>query len=154
MNTITLFVFSHNDWDENEAKVVCKMLGFNTEFAIATNGSMFGIFNKYRDNFYKNEIDCNGTEETLEDCSLTSGDLCDNRSQGAGVICYGSVGDPCSPSPCGKNAKCSAISDSGGVDCSCPDGLTGDPFISCRDLKKTASSYGAGGSGGHRSPQL
>ena len=80
--------FSDDNWDDNDAKVVCRMLGFHGEFAKATNGSLFEEVNQ---TFSMNEAECKGTEESIENCPhkiISDTDECD-IDEAAGVICEG-----------------------------------------------------------------
>ena len=80
---LNIFVFSDDNWDDNDAKVVCKMLGFNAEYAVATNKSEYG---NVEPNFIMDEVKCNGNEETLEDCEHNLTHDCKGK-EAAGVIC-------------------------------------------------------------------
>ena len=82
---LPLFNFSDDNWDNNDAEVVCRMLGLNATFAKATKNSQHG---NWRDNFIMDEVKCVGTEETLEDCPHLTSDDC-KASEGAGVLCLG-----------------------------------------------------------------
>ena len=49
---VSIFIFCsdvNGEWDDNDAKVVCRMLGHATEGAKATNGSKFGTVLPGRD---------------------------------------------------------------------------------------------------------
>ena len=80
---LNICVFSDDNWDDNDAKVVCKMLGFNAEYAVATNKSEYG---NVEPNFIMDEVKCNGNEETLEDCEHNLTHDCKGK-EAAGVIC-------------------------------------------------------------------
>ena len=82
-----ILYFSDDNWDRNDAKVVCRMLGLNTSYARATKNSQHG---NWRDNFIMDEVKCVGTEETLEDCPHLTTEDC-GASEGAGVICHGKM---------------------------------------------------------------
>ena len=86
-HSIFIIYFSDDNWDRKDAKVVCRMLGLNTSFAIPTTNSQHG---NWRDNFIMDEVKCVGTEETLEDCPHLTTDDC-GASEGAGVVCLGTV---------------------------------------------------------------
>ena len=79
----TYLLFSDDHWDDRDAQVVCKMLGFSKYGAIATHSSNYG---SVVDNFIMDDVNCDGTEETLEDCGYNPTDNC-GSSEGAGVIC-------------------------------------------------------------------
>ena len=76
-------VFSDDSWDNRDAKVVCRMLGFSSNGARAVSRSAYGYV---VDNFIMDDVNCAGTEETLDDCRYNSRDNC-SRREGAGVIC-------------------------------------------------------------------
>ena len=59
------------------------MLGFNAEFAVATNKSEYG---NVEPDFIMAEVKCNGNEETLDDCEHDSTHNCKGEDA-AGVIC-------------------------------------------------------------------
>ena len=59
------------------------MLGFNAEYAVATNKSEYG---NVEPNFIMDEVKCNGNEETLEDCEHNLTHDCKGK-EAAGVIC-------------------------------------------------------------------
>ena len=80
---IYFYAFSDDNWDRNDAKVVCRMLGINALYPKATTKSFHG---SRRDNFIMDEVKCIGTEETLEDCPHETKDDC-GGTEGAGVIC-------------------------------------------------------------------
>ena len=88
LTKVNNYHFSDDNWDDNDAKVVCRMLGFNGEFAKATNGSLYDEVNE---TFSMNEVDCQGTEDSLENCPhqiISDTDDCD-IDEAAGVICEG-----------------------------------------------------------------
>ena len=77
---VSIFLFCsdvNGEWDGNDAKVVCRMLGHSTEGAKATNGSKFGKL--LMDNFARERylpmdfVKCNGTEASLADCNHNRG---------------------------------------------------------------------------------
>ena len=59
------------------------MLGFSQIGAMAVSSSTFGSVST---NFIMDDVQCDGTEETLEDCSYNPRHNC-GSSEGAGVIC-------------------------------------------------------------------
>ena len=63
--------------------MVCRMLGYSQYGAIATSRSTYG---SVVDDFIMDDVNCAGTEGTLEDCSYNPIDNC-GSSEGAGVIC-------------------------------------------------------------------
>ena len=68
-------------WDESDAIVVCRMLGFSG--GIPKTGSHFGPVST---NFAMDNVFCTGTEESLLDCPHSSSHDCEAQ-EGAGVIC-------------------------------------------------------------------
>eukprot|EP00092_Neocalanus_flemingeri_P017447 GFUD01018873.1.p1 GENE.GFUD01018873.1~~GFUD01018873.1.p1 ORF type:complete len:621 (+),score=132.83 GFUD01018873.1:14-1876(+) len=68
-------------WGTNDAAVACRMLGY--PFGAPTTRSRFG---SVPEEFIFDDVNCDGSEETLFDCSYTSIDNC-GSSEGAGVIC-------------------------------------------------------------------
>ena len=78
-------LFSDDEWNDNAAKVVCRLLGYNETFAKATIKSAFG---QVEDNFIFDDVSCRGNEKYLEDCPHKTTDDC-GAGEGAGVICYG-----------------------------------------------------------------
>ena len=84
-NLIDSHYFSDDAWDQKDAQVVCRMLGFNPEYAENTTKSRFG---NVEDNFIMDAVACKGTEDSLEDCRYRGIDDCDGK-EAAGVICHG-----------------------------------------------------------------
>ena len=71
---VLIFIFYsdvNGEWDDNDAKVVCRMLEHATEGAKATNGSKFGKL--LMDSFARERylpmdfVKCNGSEASLAD---------------------------------------------------------------------------------------
>ena len=75
--------FSDDGWDYKDAQVVCRMLGFSSNGATAKLDSTYGSVST---NFIMDDVNCIGTEETLEDCNYSPTHNC-GRHEGAGVIC-------------------------------------------------------------------
>jgi len=77
----------HHGWDDNEANVVCKQLGFNLG-GTATHNSQFGDVNQRT--YAMNAVDCYGNETRIQDCHYTKSmpSSCYNYgNKAAGVIC-------------------------------------------------------------------
>ena len=74
-----------DDWDDDDATVVCKELGFNGGYA--TTESKFGNVDLERQTCF-DDVRCSGRESSLLDCRHSSQDDCGD-SEGAGVVCYG-----------------------------------------------------------------
>ena len=75
-----------DDWDDTDASVVCKELGFY-EGGYATKESHFGRVDLERQSGW-DQVRCGGYESSLTECRHESHDDCGN-SEGAGVVCYG-----------------------------------------------------------------
>ena len=86
INFFTTQFFSDNGWDYKDAQVVCRMLGFNPDYAEATKESKYGNVDG---SFIINDAQCDGTEESLHDC-VYSVNECDG-AEAAGVICHGKL---------------------------------------------------------------
>ena len=73
-----------DDWDANDAKVVCKNLGFGgATRAIPTSSSTFG---RVPTNFRINHVQCSGTETKLYQCAYRTQHNC-GSTEGTGVVC-------------------------------------------------------------------
>jgi len=77
-----------DDWDDDDAKVVCKELGFDGGYA--TTESKYGNVDLERQTCF-DDVRCSGRESSLLDCRHSSQDDCGD-SEGAGVVCYGGEG--------------------------------------------------------------
>ena len=68
-------------WDNNDATVVCRMLGYGSGIAVqnAAYGSVEG-------KFILNNVDCKGTEANIHQCTKSHAHKC-HGPEGAGVIC-------------------------------------------------------------------
>ena len=60
-----MYFFSDSGWDDNDAKVVCRMIGFETDYAKSTRHSAFG---ELQSSFVFTYVGCNGTEDSIKDC--------------------------------------------------------------------------------------
>ena len=74
--------FSDDDWNQNAANVVCRMLGFIAG-GQATSNSYFG---QVTTDFGMDDVLCQGTESDILDCPHITTHNC-GPSEGAGVIC-------------------------------------------------------------------
>ncbi|KAH9510231.1 Deleted in malignant brain tumors 1 protein [Bulinus truncatus] len=75
-----------NGWTNSEARVVCSMLGYNRDSAVAVR--LNGFNTTYPKDFLLEDVRCRGTEENLLNCSHTPYGAHGCRSQKlAGVIC-------------------------------------------------------------------
>ena len=82
----------HLGWGGNEAQVVCRELGYQTEGNEEGDGGDVGDVGV----IYLSEVSCDGTEDTLGSCSgdPIGENLC-SHFQDAGVICTGEYIWPC-----------------------------------------------------------
>ncbi|XP_014048050.1 uncharacterized protein isoform X3 [Salmo salar] len=71
-----------DDWDMNDAKVVCKQLGCGS--AMSSPGS--ARFGQGSGQIWMDDIKCSGSESTLTQCSHTTKHNC-NHGEDAGVVC-------------------------------------------------------------------
>nr|XP_022319040.1 uncharacterized protein LOC111121867 isoform X2 [Crassostrea virginica] len=79
-------IICDDNWDINDAQVVCRMLGFEGGAEKATRLGLFGFGNS---NFLLDEVNCTGSENTLEECSKSAWKEHDCRKyEVAGVVCY------------------------------------------------------------------
>lgn len=73
-----------DEWDKNEADIVCKQLGF--DFGEATTNSRFGPSRRH---YWMDDIFCNGDEIQLNKCRFNGWGHSDClASEAAGVICH------------------------------------------------------------------
>ena len=75
-----------DQWDDKDAKVVCRMLGFysGTAFPGPNDGGPFG--NVSSEDFIMDDVQCDGTENSILDCQHNTNDNCGIK-EGAGVRC-------------------------------------------------------------------
>ncbi|XP_060081090.1 scavenger receptor cysteine-rich type 1 protein M160-like [Ylistrum balloti] len=74
-------------WDSDDAKVVCRMLGYS-------HGSPYthAAFGQGTDPVLIQNVECSGTESKLDECRLnTTGSSCDH-TEDVGVVCFDSTG--------------------------------------------------------------
>uniref|UniRef100_A0A8C7VST7 Deleted in malignant brain tumors 1 protein-like n=1 Tax=Oncorhynchus mykiss TaxID=8022 RepID=A0A8C7VST7_ONCMY len=74
-----------DNWDMNDAKVVCKQLDCGS--AVSSLGSAY--FGQGSGQIWMDNIECSGSESTLRQCSHTTTHDC-NHGEDAGVVCSGS----------------------------------------------------------------
>ncbi|XP_023931116.1 scavenger receptor cysteine-rich domain superfamily protein [Lingula anatina] len=82
----------NDDWDDIDAAVVCRMLGYGDDGAIAFSSATFGRGNG---SLIEN-VDCIGSEGSLEECFYTWGTYNCTSTEDAGVRCL--AGEPTTPS--------------------------------------------------------
>ena len=68
-------------WDDTDATVVCRMLGFS--FGKAVTSSHFGVAST---DFMMDDVFCSGQETSLLDCPHSTSHNC-QADEAAGVIC-------------------------------------------------------------------
>ena len=75
-------VVCDDEWDDNDAAVVCRMLGYNGPSSATTELNT-------REAFCMDNVHCHGTEDRLQDCWHISGWSSHNcvYYEGAGVKC-------------------------------------------------------------------
>ncbi|XP_052689239.1 deleted in malignant brain tumors 1 protein-like isoform X3 [Crassostrea angulata] len=79
-------VICDDNWDINDAQVVCRMLGFEGG---AEKAERFGAFGLGNSNFLLDEVNCTGGESSLEECNKNPWKEHDCGSyEEAGVVCY------------------------------------------------------------------
>ena len=74
-----------DEWDDNDAEVVCRELGFDGGYA--TTESKYGRVDLNTQACF-DEVKCRGSESSLLDCRHESQDDCGDQ-EGAGVVCHG-----------------------------------------------------------------
>ena len=69
-------------WNLEEAQVVCRQLGYSTDNVVARSSAFYG-----EGSGPIQRAQCDGWEDTLESCTLTSGDSACRHYEDAGVRC-------------------------------------------------------------------
>ena len=73
-------------WDVNDAKVVCKQLGFS----IALSAPKRAAFGRGTGTIWMDNVHCDGTEASIDDCNHNGwGDHNCEHSEDASVVCAG-----------------------------------------------------------------
>jgi hypothetical protein len=72
-----------DSWDSNDARVVCRQLGYETSGATALNRAYFGYG---AGNIVMDDVSCSGSESKLYYCSYNSNHNC-HHSEDASVRC-------------------------------------------------------------------
>ena len=75
-------------WDINDARVVCRSLGFDTAITAHTTA----VFGQGSGPIWLDDVSCTGNESKLEDCTHAGWGVenCEHRED-AGVVCSGKV---------------------------------------------------------------
>ena len=75
----------NNGWDLNDARVICRMLGFDGPMA-ATGSASFG---QGKGDILLDDVRCNGTEDNIADCYHRGLGVNDcSHASDSGVICF------------------------------------------------------------------
>ena len=81
-----MYLFSDDYWNARDAQVVCRMLGFDPTYSVATVRSAFGPVSN---DFIMDDVECKGDETNILLCIHTKRENCAS-TEGAGVICEAS----------------------------------------------------------------
>ncbi|XP_030846969.1 deleted in malignant brain tumors 1 protein-like [Strongylocentrotus purpuratus] len=74
-----------DDWDDSDASVVCRQLGYSGDVGVATGGATYG---QGSGPIYLDDVGCSGKESRLTDCSNGGwGNHNCDHSEDAGVYC-------------------------------------------------------------------
>ena len=76
------------DWDNKDASVICRMLGFNPgpgSSSVALTYSSFGFIDY--PNFNMTDVQCTGSEQSIYDCISYRPYYWDDGNSAAGVMC-------------------------------------------------------------------
>ena len=75
----------HNGWDNNDAQVVCRQLGFTEGNHLPTSNAYFGRGSRYV--AIMENVNCVGSESNIASCSINYWGSSCSHSYDAGVIC-------------------------------------------------------------------
>ena len=84
-----VFPFSDDYWDSLDAKVICRMLGFDPTNSVATSRSAYGSVSN---TFGLDDVRCEGTETNILLCTHSKRENC-GSTEGAGVVCESMAGN-------------------------------------------------------------
>ena len=76
----------HDLWNENDAQVVCRQLGFSSENTTALRN---GFYNSSSGPIHLNSVQCEGDELAVENCTWSREIEDCTHGQDAGVSCLG-----------------------------------------------------------------
>ena len=76
----------HDLWNENDAQIVCRQLGFSSENTTALRNA---FYNSSSGPIYLNSVQCEGDELVLENCTWSRDTEDCTHRQDAGVSCLG-----------------------------------------------------------------
>lgn len=74
-------------WDDADARVACRMLGFDTSHVFAYGK---GFFSKGTDTIALTDVSCGGDEVSLSNCNYSTQTSVCNHNEDAGLSCIGS----------------------------------------------------------------
>ena len=77
------YSFSDDYWDTRDAQVICKALGYDPEYAVATIKSTFG---SDQSEYIMDNVNCTGTESSIFECQFLVNNNCE-KNEAAGVVC-------------------------------------------------------------------
>ena len=80
---VTLHHYSDTWWGDDDARVICRMLGLDTLVGIATLNSKYGDVG---DDYILSYAECRGTEDDIGQCKQTTNPSC-YSGNAAGVMC-------------------------------------------------------------------
>ena len=76
-------------WDLNDAKVICRQLGFSTALAAPIKA----VFGQGSGPIWLDNVHCRGTEDTIDDCPHNGWEEHNcNHNEDASVVCAGEAG--------------------------------------------------------------